>query len=176
MKYCIFFAICALTFLACSKPDPPPAPVLPVIELGRLAYKKNGVEVNVEAMYKVWGNMDFFTVFHKSQEPPFQGHFLLGRLSPKTGTFEIDNTQGASTPYFGISWFFNENQYVGSVSPDTLQRNSNQVNIIRFNTPQNVVEGTFQAVLKKHSIYSLSDVGLQDSIKITEGRFHLKLE
>ncbi|MCC6461574.1 MAG: hypothetical protein IT260_13960 [Saprospiraceae bacterium] len=92
-------------------------------------------------------------------------------------TFEKDqNSNWAnSIPQASLEWVLDGDQSLGGLNVDT-SRAGNFIEVIRYDSIQKTVEGRFEVYLINYGSPNNTIFDLPDSLRFTEGKFHLKLE
>jgi hypothetical protein len=175
-----------LVFLAACHKNTPEEPIDPtptpidtthhIIELGKASVLRNGIAWN--AVFYAQYNPNDKSRFWLTGQTKQNGydHFLsLGDIQFKGGLQHLEQE----------NWFNTNNgipqaSYFVSLDGDQLFKGyrvdttlSNQfIEILHYDSIQHIVEGRFQAILGDKPSWSF----LPDTMKMTEGKFHLKLE
>lgn len=186
MRYLLFLGLTSI-FCFCKKehipiivpPDPPIVIDTPIIELGKIYMLRNGQPWDFPLKtkkYTVNGVHCFGLSGRKTGSNGIEEYFGLVDIPYKYGKFslEIDSTLnwGNSIPQSSMSWILDGDQGLGGLEVNTSKKNSNFIEVIRYDSVQNIAEGRFQVSLKNLSSHPLK-FGLPDSLNITEGKFHV---
>jgi hypothetical protein len=183
-----FFILLALLNLVQCKPDTevlPTDPVYtPVIELGKISMKKNGVfEERTDFICKQLEEPPH-TLFIKKKNPDLIGlgeMFSIFDIPLQSGKYPVD-------PYYNGSYGDNISHgsyglsYDGDIGIGLAVTNQSFVNdyveVIRYDSVAGTIEGRFDF----HMVFVFEiDPGwdflnIPDTIHMSEGRFHLKIE
>jgi hypothetical protein len=158
MKHIISFSICALSFLACNKDSPAPTPPTPskptyspLIELGKIAYKKKGIQVEAIPKVTFLPEKKCFYVSHRAMRQGIQESCILSQVPSRTGDFAIKKRvfpNNSLVPSLNVEWILDFDQFLGGIEVDDDRKGFNYVKVIRHDSTENVVEGIFQVFLK----------------------------
>jgi hypothetical protein len=175
-----------LAFLeACNKNtpeepiDPTPTPIDTthhIIELGKASVLRNGIAWNAvfyASYYK--DDQTRFSFGGRTKQNGYDHYFSLDDIRCKTGLqkFEQGTWQNGKNGIPDADYFvtLDGDQLFKTYLIDTTR--SNQfIEILHYDSIQHIVEGRFQAILGDKPSWSF----LPDTMKMTEGKFHLKLE
>lgn len=167
---------------SCSKDKPiepvDPIPVdTPIIALGKVFMLKNGVQWDVPISAKYYpGNMNKFLADGKAFNNSLEEKLSFRDIPVKKGIYMVErrnvlNHYNNNIPDIGISIILDLDQLLNFYDVDSTR--SNQfVEILHYDSINHIVEGRFQTFLEGPTTYSF----LPDSIALTEGKFHLKIE
>lgn len=180
-----FLCLISLCLLAgCQKSEPvpnDPDPIPPVIELGKVAMDRDGQPWTTEftAHYYYFPEKASFGFITKNQYPnSIEETFIIKDVPCRAGLYPFERgtnfTQNNLIPQSNMSWLLDIDQSLGGMSADTTHHD-NFVEVIRYDSREDIVEGKFQVYLKNHWASS-PPLGLPDSVRLTNGRFHLKIE
>ncbi len=184
MKHLIFALAITLCY-SCSKgaPDEPIVPSPPIdtishiIELGKSSVLKNGTfwEASFYARYYFGDKNRFFLhgdLFHSNA---LQEGFRLGDIPCKKGIYPVERQHylrlNNSIPESSFYVSLDLDQYLNGYNVDTTLANQ-YVEILYYDSINHIVEGRFQTFLEGPTTWSF----LPDSIKMTEGKFHLTIK
>lgn len=180
----LLFAALLLTAGSCQKSEPisqEPDPVEPIIELGKVAMDRDGQPwtADFQAKYYYFPENTAIGLIAEIQYPNSIEEFVyLGDIPCEPGLYNIEKgnnfTFGNSIPQASMSWLLDGDQSLGGMSADTTHHD-NFVEVIRYDSREDIVEGKFQVYLKNRWASS-PPLGLPDSVRLTNGRFHLKIE
>ena len=181
--FCLLICL-ALTIIACQKSAEPiePEPSEPIIELGKVAMNRDSQPWTANFT----ANYDYFPVkssFSFSAETIFQNGVLevigIVDIPSNPGIYNVSKTfSGVGShliPRTILGWSLDGDQILGVLSADSTYYDNNIVEVIRYDSIENVVEGRFQVRLKK-SLGTPAAFGLPEEVSLTNGRFHLKIE
>lgn len=179
------FAISLSMLINCQKSESTsnePDPVPPVIELGKVAMDRDGQPwtSNFTTRYYYFPETVSFGFSAKTTlSNGVEETMRIADIPCKSGIYSVEKglnwTWGNSVPKANISWLLDGDQSLGGVSADSTHYEDNFVEVIRYDSVQDIVEGRFQIYLKNHWVSS-PPFGLPDSVRLTNGRFHLKIE
>jgi len=181
----ITIALFALT-MSCSKSkpealvDPIPVDTIPVdtaiIELGKVSVLKNGVPWNA-SFYARYNTGDFgnFIFSGKATNNSLDEGFHLYDIPSKKGIYLVERSMlwnhNNNIPNGGLGIVLDLDQLLNYYRVDSTRANQ-YFEILRYDSVTHIVEGRFQTFLEGPSDYPF----LPDSIALTEGKFHLKIE
>lgn len=181
----LLFAALLLAADGCQKSEPmshEPDPVEPIIELGKVAMDRDGQPWTAEftAQYYYFpGTVSFGFSAKTTLSNGVIETCRIADILCEPGSYFIErgnnSTWGNSIPQANISWLLDGDQSLGGVSTDTTHYQANFVEVIRYDSITDIVEGRFQVYLTNHWASS-PPLGLPDSVRLTNGRFHLKIE
>jgi hypothetical protein len=196
MKNYIFLLFVAIAFCFCNKNvaiidpiDTNPIPIDTVvvidtthhvIEFGKSSMIKNGVLFTTPFKAGFFGNTKnkFYISCRFLNQNSLTGSVGFLDIGCKLGKYPIENSMiGDLDNYIPnglIGYMFEGDQPAGTFLPDTT-RNDHYIEILRYDSLTQIVEGTFQVFMGKQPT-NHDYVGLPDSIFITEGKFHLKIK
>jgi len=191
MKYILIATILVLILANCGKnqssigePGPPvdttQMPIdTPIIKLGEGYVLKNGITWNApfEAWYYQTNNL--FQIWVEITYPNYRGeHLFITDIPCNKGKYPIENwahlipRNQIPNCFLRVTQDFD--QGIGSFSTDTT-RNDHFIEVIKYDSIARTVEGRFQVFLKKEPS-NTQWPGVPDSIFLTEGKFHLKIQ
>lgn len=186
-KYLLLLPI--LYILACSKESHQSDPVTPlpfdtihhIVDIGKISVLRN--EMNWTVNGTALSYSDFPHQFSiKSIQNIYPGvveSFYLADIPFLTGKYKVEksanSSMGNSIPQLIIGWVLDHDQVLGSITTDTTDVN-NFVEVIRFDSIQHTVEGRFQVHLINYTSSTNGSIyPLPDSLRLTDGKFYLKL-
>ena len=178
-----------LCFFACTKDpagkDPvPPGPVdtvQHVIELGKVSVLRDSFPWSMSWKTTLSNTYPpfFYLTAKKIYSYGLSETFSIGDIPLKIGKYKIEalniGSEGNYVPDALIGWVLDGDQVLGGLNTDESDLN-NFIEILRFDSLLNTVEGRFQVHLindwgsTNGSIYPLPD-----SMRLTDGKFYLKL-
>jgi len=194
----VYTALCLLAFSNCKKNQPPIyEPVDPVdtikipidtppvsthiIDLGKGFALNNGVawSPTFEAAFHYKTTARFYFGAKSVLSYLSYDSFTIQDIPCEVGKYPIEypTTQASLTnkiPQASFSYIRDYDIPVGNFRADTI-RNDHFVEIIRYDSVEQTVEGRFQVFLKKEPMNTWWP-NIPDSIAMTEGRFHLKIK
>jgi len=194
----VFTTLCLLAFSNCKKNQPPiyepidpvdtikvPIDTPPVsthiIELGKGFALNNGVAWSppFEAWYHFKTTDRFYILAKNAPNYLSSETFAIKDIPCLIGKYSVEypTTQESLSNKIPQAYFVYIRDYdtpVGDFLADTT-RNDHFVEIIRYDSVEQVVEGRFQVFLKKEPMNTYWP-NIPDSIAMTEGRFHLKIK
>jgi hypothetical protein len=189
----ILFIIAMLSILANCKKNQPPIDIpddpidttqnpidTPIIELGKSFVLKNGVQWNVP--FNAWYHTNTHARFRVSAKVThsnlIQESYFLQDIPAKIGRYAIEyktpQNYGNYIPESTFIMMYEYDQPIGDFMVDTT-RSDHFVEVIRYDSVAKTVEGRFQVFLGKKPT-NVPFPGVPDSIFMTEGRFHLKIQ
>ena len=175
-----------LAFLeACNKNtpeepiDPTPTPIDTthhIIELGKASVLRNGIAWNADFYAEYYPNDKTrfgLTVYNK--ESGYEHYLAIRDVQCKKGLHHWEQSEWSNgnngIPQTAYSVSQDVDQLFKTYRVDTTR--SNQfIEILHYDSIQHIVEGRFQVILGDNPSWSF----LPDSMKLTEGKFHLKLK
>lgn len=180
--FCLVICL-ALTMTACQKSNEPTQPdsADPIIELGKVDMDRDGQHwaADFSGYYCHSPEHLSFSFSSKNTLPNGIKEFIgIADVPSRTGKFKIAKTVNWGdylSPKVRISWSVDGDQLLGIVSADSTYYDDNFVEVIRYDSLEDVVEGRFQVQLKK-SLGTPAAFGLPEEVSLTKGRFHLKIE
>lgn len=184
MKKLPFFLLLSGIFLACNKENPidpvEPTPTIDttthIIELGKGGLLRNGVSWNAIYSARYYAT-DFsrFNILAKLTESGYLHTFSIGDIKTIPGIYHFersflwnDNNGIPEALYFVV---LDGDQLFNSYNVDSTRTNQ-FIEILRYDSVEHIVEGRFQTFLEGPNSWSF----LPDSMAITEGKFHLKIQ
>ena len=189
----IFFIIALLSIFANCKKNQPPidipdAPIdttqtpvdTPIIELGKSFVLKNNVQWSVPFKCTYYRKDTLFRIdadiLHSNL---IEEHFMLRDIPFRAGRYPIEffpSLEGLNNgiPESFFSYTYEFDQPIGDFLVDTT-RTDHFIEVIRYDSIAKTVEGRFQVFLGKKPT-SVPFAGVPDSIFMTEGKFHLKIQ
>jgi hypothetical protein len=184
MKKLVFLLLPVGLFIGCAKetpidpvtPTPPVDTITHVIPLGKGSLKRNGTPWNAAYMaYYQLNDANYFNISAKTKENGIDHVFRLVNLKTAPGTYPIEsweNTTGGSK-MTGASYYVSQDidQVFNFYTVDSTRANQ-YVEILRFDPVEHIVEGHFQTFLAGPTTWWF----LPDSMAMTEGKFHLKVQ
>ena len=190
----IIFIIALLSVLAnCKKNQIPPTDLVdnpidtvqtpidtPIIELGKVFVLKNGTPWDIP-FKSIYYRTDTLFQFHAKilYTNLVKESFFLRDIPCRAGIYPIEFYPylagfNNAIPESAIAMTYEFDQPIGDFLVDTT-RTDHFVEVIRYDSIEKTVEGRFQVFLGKKST-SVPFPGVPDSIFLTEGKFHLKIE
>jgi hypothetical protein len=189
----ILLVIAMLLFLANCKKNQPPVDIpddptdsiqnpidTPIIELGKSFVLKNGVQWDVSLNAKYYRGDTLFILRGKILHPNLVSeNFFIRDIPFKHGKYEIEffpylEGFNNAVPESAFTMMYEYDQPIGDFLVDTT-RSDHFIELIRYDSVAKTVEGRFQVFLGKKPT-NVPFPGVPDSIFMTEGRFHLKIE
>jgi hypothetical protein len=180
-KYLLLLTIVA----ACNKttPEEPitpaPTPVdttYHIIELGKASVLRNGIPWNAD-FYAEYNPNDknIFWISGHTKQNGYDHDLSLGDIQCKVGLQHLEQTNwfNANNGIPQASYFvtLDGDQSFKTYRVDTTRSNQ-YIEILHYDSIQHIVEGRFQAILGDKPSWAF----LPDSMKMTEGKFQLKLK
>jgi hypothetical protein len=195
LRLILFSCFFSLLLSQCSKPEDPGAPPPddpidtttttpvdpnpPIIALGKGFFKKNGK--NWPGKFEAWlvdSSRSLIVRTNFTWSNYIKETLLFFDCPAKPGKYEFE-----SAPFFndynGIpqaEWLMSEIDLgLGDFKLDPDRWSKHYIEILRYDTAQQIVEGRFELFFRNYSqgpVYG----GEPDSVVITEGKFHLKAE
>ncbi len=171
--------------ISCSKNKPeeptdlPPTPIDTInhiIELGKVSVLRNGVLWNAafKAFYNPIGSNQF-SIRGNSKENGFDHHFSIEDISSTVGVHPLErgNLWNLSNGIPDADYFIvlDGDQLLKTYRIDSTLNNQ-YVEILYYDSISHIVEGRFQTFLEGPNSWPM----FPDSMKMTEGKFHLKLK
>ncbi len=183
MRITHVWMVLAFAITACQKSIEPvePEPAEPIIELGKVDMDRDGQHwaADFSGYYSHSPEHLSFSFSSKNTLPNGIKEFIgIADVPSRAGKFKIAKTVNWGdylSPKARISWSVDGDQLLGMVSADSTYYNDNFVEVIRYDSIEDVVEGRFQGYLKK-SLGTPAAFGLPEAVSLTNGRFHLKVE
>ena len=176
----IAIALLALT-TSCSKSKPEalvdPIPVdTAITELGTVSVLKNGEPWNASFYAKYYiNNLGRFFISGKGFNNSLEERFSVIDIPAKCGNYLIERSGlwngNNNIPQAGLGIILDLDQELNYYSVDTTRANQ-YLEILRYDSVNHIVEGRFQTFPEGPTDYSF----LPDSVALTEGKFHLKIE
>ena len=189
MKHLLFAALLLAVLLPnCKKeqiiiktPEPPDTTQEHVIGFGKSYVLKNGTAWNVSyvAAYE-YETKSRFSILAEKQYPNdgLNETAFISDIPLSIGKFRVVTIKSLGDFNNGIPdagyRMANYDEGIGNFIPDT-SRSDNFVEVLRFDTLTNEVEGRFQLFMGKVGGPSTLP-GVPDSVFLTEGKFYLKLQ
>jgi hypothetical protein len=184
MKYIIFPLILLGLLIGCTKekpvdptdPTPPVDTTTHIIELGKGSVLRNGMEwnANFSAKYFV-NNKSRFVIYADLQETGFDHSLSISDISTLIGMQNIErpnfwnrNNGVPNASYFVI---LDQDQVINTYKSDSTRTNQ-FIELLRYDSIHHIVEGRFQTFLEGPNTWWF----LPDSLAMTEGKFHLKIQ
>lgn len=151
----------------------------PIIELGKGYVLKNGIIWNVPFQAWYYQTSNLFQIWVDITYPNYRGeHFFITDIPCKKGMYTIENWAHLiprnQIPECFLRMTQDLDQGIGSFSTDTT-RSDHFIEVIKYDSTTQTVEGRFQVFLKKEPSNTVWP-GVPDSIFLTEGKFHLKIQ
>lgn len=171
-------------FTACNKeapidpivPAPPVDTVTHIIALGKGSLLRNGTPWNASfSAYYYPNNKSRFVLKAELKENGFDHTLKIGDVSADIGIQNIERpalgngNNGIPNAYYFV--ILDLDQEINTFVTDTTRANQ-FVEILRYDSIKHVVEGRFQTFLEGPNTWWF----LPDSMALTEGRFHLKIQ
>ncbi len=148
--------------------DPPP----PIIELGRIAYDRNGVRINY--LGNAFKEDNYCGLYTKDRL--IAGNALTEQLSIhqfplKIGTYKL----GTGLDVLNGNLFFNVLDEIRAIYeskglPDDF------IEIIEYDSEKQTIQGKFNVTVVNYYGNDVSLYGQQDTIRFTNGIFHIKVQ
>jgi hypothetical protein len=155
-----------------------------IIELGKVSVLKNGGiwDVPFYAKYSHLENT-FLTTGKKLYENAVLQSFQLDDIPCVPGKYPFEFWPSPSSifpnniPQGSFGMLYDGDQGIGFYFLDTL-RTDHFVEVLRYDSLTNIVEGRFQIFLKKNETggWVPSGISIPDSISMTEGKFRLEVK
>jgi hypothetical protein len=185
MKNILIISLLIIGFLqgSCKKEDEviqAPVPT-PLIQLGKVSYKNNGQTITKEYVCNrpdgYPNGFCFILINNKRSGSGLAETFDLSNIPLKQGKYEIFDSSPSSIfgnkPYVSSAWAVDEDQSTAFLSSSTKYP-SDFVEVVRYDSIQNIIEGRFEVHLE--SLYNTDpNWNIPDSMHITEGVFHIKI-
>ena len=185
MKNIIMSTCLVLLVSACTKSKPDESTDLPtpidtlthIIDYGKSSTLKNGTPWNAVlfATY-VPNNRNRFRIGGSVKQDGFNHIFSIDDITSKEGLQPIErrnlwNTNNGipDAVYFVV---LDQDQLITFYNVDSTSFIKQYVEVLHYDSSSNVVEGRFQTFLESSNAWSI----LPDTIKMTEGKFHLKIK
>jgi hypothetical protein len=180
-NYILLFTV--LILLGCKKDNgiiiqPPPVHIdSSVCQLGLIRFVKNGdiVSTQIDSIFYAFHDHIQDSVFavsvYTELQPLIVEEFYMGQMPFKVGksnlTLHTFNTKNAIT-FASIT--VDHDQGAGWYIPDTTKMNT--IEVIKIDREKQTIQGRFQATLvsEKPPLFTF----LQDTLRISDGVFHLK--
>jgi hypothetical protein len=185
MRHLLFILAILTLCYACSKntpEDPINPPQIPpdttghVIELGKSSVLRNGVAWNILiSAYYYPHDKSRFSLAGTLTQGGLTHSLWMQDISNKIGVHPIERrfywnaSNGIPDAVYGIT--LDGDQFINGYQVDTTVANQ-YVEILHYDSVAQIVEGRFQAVLEGPTDWP----SLPDTIKMTEGKFHLKIK
>lgn len=190
----LLFAITLLSIMANCKKNQPPVDIIDdpvdsvqnpineeIIELGKVFVLKNEIEWSVPFYAKYYKNPPgrFFLNGRILHSNLVSENLSIRDIPCSVGKFPIQYFPSLSGINNGIPdanfvMMYEYDQPIGDFLVDTT-RTDHFVEVIRYDSVAKTVEGRFQVFLGKYS-KNIPFPGVPDSVFMTEGKFHLKIE
>ena len=169
---------------ACSKntpEDPIKPPLIPmdttshVIELGKSSVLRNGIAWYAAFSAYYYPGKNRFSLRSTIFQNGLDQVFSIGDISSREGLQPLERqiywnaSNGIPDAVYGIT--LDGDQFINGYQVDTTVANQ-YVEILHYDSVAQIVEGRFQAVLEGPTDWP----SLPDTIKMTEGKFHLKIK
>lgn len=184
-----------LCFQCKKEPQPePPSPVNPVdttvvtpvhiIELGKVSMLKNGLAWNSNFEMGIEGAVQsFYFTGSKTFSNGFRESFRIKDIPKQAGKFSYEFYPTETSvfpneiPNSAFIIMYDGDQPAGDFLLDTL-RNDHFIEVLRYDTVQQIAEGRFQVFLRRHDWGGQGPLfpGIPDTISITGGKFHLQVK
>lgn len=171
--------------IACTKgvPDepinPPPPPIdtiSHIVELGKTSILGNGIPWNaLLSAYYYTDDKSRFSLRGMVKQGGLDHLFAMQDISSRKGLQTLERriywnaSNGIPDAVYIIS--LDGDQMLNSYSVDTTIANQ-YIEILRYDSVTQIVEGRFQTFLEGPTTWSF----LPDTMKMTEGKFHLKIK
>jgi hypothetical protein len=169
--------------MSCTKTPPAEDPIIPppppenehIIELGKASVLRNGVPWNANFTAYYHGTKSRFGIRGDLRISGFDHGFKIYDIKGIKGPQKIEglsylNTSN-SVPNSLYSVVLDGDQLINSYTVDTTLT-THFIEILHFDSVANIVEGRFQTTLEGPNTWSF----LPDTMKMTEGKFHLRIE
>lgn len=184
MKHTIFPLILLGLLLGCTKekpvdptdPTPPVDTTTHIIELGKGSVLRNGMEwnANFSAKYYVTDKHRFY-ITASLKESGFDHDFTIADIVTSHGfqIFEPSTYWNGNNKIPEVSYFvsLDLDQQLNSYDIDSTRANQ-FIELLRYDSIHHIVEGRFQTFLEGPNTWWF----LPDSMAMTEGKFHLKIQ
>ncbi|GAB4487158.1 MAG: hypothetical protein OHK0019_01830 [Saprospiraceae bacterium] len=183
----LLFAMALLSIMANCKKNQSPVDIIiedpidtPIIELGKSFVLKNGTiwEIPFHAWYYRTDTLFQFRakILHSNL---VSENFFIRDIPCEAGKYPIEFFPSLSglnngRPESAFIMMYEYDQPIGDFVVDTT-RTDHFVEVIRYDSVAKTVEGRFQVFLGKKPT-NVPFPGVPDSIFMTEGKFHLKIE
>ena len=171
---------CKKEHIIIKTPEPIDTTLQHITELGIGTVVRNGIDWPVEFLAYYYGTSgkSSFQIRAKKIYPNsgLSESLFIQDIRSQSGFYKI---QGWRLSNFGNKipeaayTMSNYDEGIGNFFPDTT-RTSNFIEVLRFDTLANEVEGRFQVFMGKNG--DLPVPGVPDSVFLTEGKFYLKLQ
>ena len=186
MRLTLFISALVL-FVACKKGEPAPEPIIitepPVIEFGKSSMLKDGQVWSIPlkaTVYNAFGGIQTLRIGgtrYLSNGLVEEKFSFLDVISQK-GKYSLSCNCGAQppdgVPDASIGWIVDKDQVAGGMIADTT-KTGDYIEILRYDSVQQTVEGRFQAHMKNRYSVPLP-WNLPNEVFISEGKFNLKIE
>ena len=187
IHYLLFAPI--LCLFACAKDpagkDPvPPDPVdtlQHVIDLEKVSVLRDGKIWMPGGMAQTYPSvaMHFSIISTQIVYPGVVESFNLADIPLKTGKYRLERGVGTPLgnfiPQITIGWILDGDQLLGSLNADTTDMD-NFVELLQYDSLKQTVEGRFQIHLINYKSSTNGSIyPLPDSMRLTDGKFYLKL-
>jgi hypothetical protein len=163
-------------------------PVVPVdtsynLKLGTVKVKKNGVDWTATYTSHWSQTIESFSFSGKIANGGYEESFNFRDIPPKSGVYQLEFWPNVNSlfpnqiPSCSFVYLYDLDEPAGGFVLDTL-RNDHFIEVTRFDSINNTVEGRFQVFLRfsPGSPHNPYPPDLPDTISMTEGRFHLKVQ
>jgi hypothetical protein len=181
MKNLNLLLICIFIFLSCKKEssvvEPPPPQYL--IELGKVSMKRNGLlwEQTFNAYLNTNTQNEFsLDAIVRRGSSDVRENFIISDIPLSIGKYQFEEkTILYNSLVNGLSiWVLDFDQVIGTLEC-TGENPNDFIEVVRYDSIARTVEGRFQMHLYHDGPPDL-EWNLPDSLIITEGLFHLKLQ
>lgn len=183
MKNLILLTLISL-LIGCTKekqidpvePTPPVDTTNHIIELGKGSLLRNGIPWNAAfSAYYHFDNKSRLVLYAKLKENGFDHSLSIGDISATIGIQNMERpnfwNRNNGVPNSFYSVYLDLDQEINSYMTDSTR--SNQfIEILRYDSVENIIEGRFQTFLEGPNTWWF----LPDSMAMTEGKFHLKIQ
>jgi hypothetical protein len=159
-----------------SEPTPPVDTTTHIIELGKGSVSRNGTpwDAVFSAQYFV-NNKSRFVIKASLKENGFDHSLKISDISTAIGVQNIERpnfwngNNGVPHVYYFV--YLDLDQEINTYKGDSTRSNQ-YIELLRYDSINHIVEGRFQTFLEGPNTWWF----LPDSMAMTEGKFHLKIQ